>query len=51
MGNECGLVSSDVQQSYGVSFLASIERTLPFRADLGFSRDGFQLTAGMGLAF
>ncbi len=45
------LFDARVQHSYGVSVLAGIERLLPFRADLGFSRDGLHFTAGLGLSF
>jgi outer membrane protein assembly factor BamA len=45
------LFDARLHHSYGVSFIASIERAFPFRADLGFSKDGMRLTAGLGLSF
>ncbi len=45
------LFHARVQHSYGVSLIASLERAFPFRADLGFSKDGMRFTAGLGLSF
>ena len=56
---ELGAVAGDgtrffhekVRQSYGVSLRGTIERAALFRADLGFSEEGFNFAAGFGLAF
>jgi hypothetical protein len=40
-----------VRQSYGVSARVMIERAALFRADLGFSEEGLNFSAGFGLAF
>ncbi len=38
-------------QSYGVSGRVTIERAALFRADFGFSDEGFNFSAGFGLSF
>jgi hypothetical protein len=38
-------------QSYGVSARITVERAAIFRADFGFSHDGFNFSAGFGLSF
>jgi len=45
------LFHSGVLQSYGVSARATIERAALFRADFGFSTEGFNFSAGFGLSF
>ena len=45
------LFRSPVRSSYGVGIRASLERTAPFRVDVGFSEDGVNVSAGFGLAF
>ena len=45
------LFHSQVQQSYGASVVFSVERAVPFRLNFGFSKDGFEFSAGAGLAF
>jgi hypothetical protein len=40
-----------VRQSYGVSTRFTVERTALFRADFGFSSEGFNFSAGFGLPF
>ena len=45
------LFSEAVRQSYGVSARATVERAALFRADFGFSEEGFNFSAGFGLAF
>lgn len=45
------LFSEPVRQSYGVSARATMERAALFRADFGFSDEGFIFSAGFGLAF
>jgi len=46
-----GLFHARVRQSYGVSARATVERAALFRADFGFSEEGFNFSAGFGLAF
>jgi len=56
---ELGTVGSDVPElfrnevklSYGVGLRALLERAAPFRIDLGFSEDGYNLTARFGYSF
>lgn len=50
-GNGFGLFHERVRQSYGVSARATIERAALFRADFGFSEEGFNFSAGFGLSF
>lgn len=38
-------------QSYGVSGRLTVERAAIFRADFGFSQEGFNFSAGFGLSF
>lgn len=45
------LFQSGVLQSYGVSGRLTVERAALFRADFGFSDEGFNFSAGFGLAF
>lgn len=45
------LFHSGVLQSYGVSVRATVERAAIFRADFGFSDEGFNFSAGFGLPF
>jgi hypothetical protein len=40
-----------VRQSYGISARATVERAALFRADFGFSEEGFNFSAGFGLSF
>lgn len=40
-----------LRHSFGVGLLFTLERTAPFRIDLGFSEEGYQLTAGFGFSF
>lgn len=49
--NGFGLFHERVRQSYGVSARATVERTALFRADFGFSEEGFNFSAGFGLSF
>ena len=35
----------------GVGFRATLERSAPFRVDVGFSDEGAEVTAGFGLSF
>jgi hypothetical protein len=42
---------SRVRSSYGFGFRASLERSAPFRVDIGFSEDGVNVAAGFGLSF
>jgi len=46
-----GFFHERVRQSYGVSGRVTIERAAIFRADLGFSEEGLNFSAGFGLAF
>ena len=46
-----GIFHERVRQSYGVSARATVERAALFRADFGFSEEGFNFSAGFGLAF
>ncbi len=46
-----GFFHERVRQSYGVSARATVERAAIFRADFGFSEEGFNFSAGFGLAF
>jgi hypothetical protein len=46
-----GLFHSGILQSYGVSARATVERAALFRADFGFSDEGFNFSAGFGLPF
>jgi hypothetical protein len=46
-----GLFHERVRQSYGVSARATVERAALFRADFGFSEEGFNFSAGFGLSF
>ncbi len=45
------LFHESVIQSYGVSGRVTIERAALFRADFGFSDEGFNFSAGFGLSF
>src|SRR6266540_7310030 len=45
------LPAARVHTSYGIGLRFSLERTAVFRADVGFSREGFNVTAGFGLSF
>jgi hypothetical protein len=49
--NGFGLFHERVRQSYGISGRATIERAALFRADLGFSEEGLNFSAGFGLPF
>ncbi|MAG31404.1 MAG: hypothetical protein CL908_11020 [Deltaproteobacteria bacterium] len=49
--NGSGFFHERVRQSYGISGRATIERAALFRADLGFSEEGLNFSAGFGLAF
>ena len=56
---EIGSVAKDVPtffdervlQSYGMAFLVTLDRTAPFRVNLGWSEDGLNVSAGFGLDF
>ena len=50
-GDGFGLFHERVRQSYGVSARATLERAALFRADFGFSEEGFIFSAGFGLSF
>jgi hypothetical protein len=39
------------KHSGGIGFRATLERSAPFRVDVGFSKEGAQVTAGFGLSF
>jgi outer membrane protein assembly factor BamA len=45
------LPSARVHTSYGIGFRFSLERTAVFRADVGFSSEGYNVTVGFGLSF
>lgn len=45
------LPDARIHTSYGIGFRFSLERTAVFRADLGFSEDGVNVTVGFGLSF
>ena len=45
------LFGSHVRSSYGFGLRASLERAAPFRVDIGFSKDGVNVSAGFGLSF
>jgi hypothetical protein len=45
------LVHSRVRHSYGVGLRMSLERSAPFRVDVGFSEDGVNVSARFGLSF
>ncbi len=49
--NGLDFFSETVRQSYGVSARVTMERAALFRADFGFSDEGFNFSAGFGLAF
>ncbi|HXV35733.1 MAG TPA: BamA/TamA family outer membrane protein, partial [Myxococcota bacterium] len=45
------LFESRVWASAGVGFRITLERDAPFRVDIGFSKEGFEVSAGFGLSF
>lgn len=45
------LFDSTPRNSAGVGFRATLERSAPFRVDVGFSDEGAEVTAGFGLSF
>jgi hypothetical protein len=45
------LADATVHTSYGVGFRMMLERAALFRVDLGFSKDGSNLSIGFGLSF
>ena len=45
------LPSARIHTSHGVGVRFSLERTAVFRADVGFSREGANVTVGFGLSF
>lgn len=49
--NGSALFHESLIQSYGVSGRLTIERAALFRADFGFSEEGFNFSAGFGLSF
>ena len=49
--NGSALFHESLIQSYGVSGRLTVERAALFRADFGFSREGFNFSAGFGLSF
>jgi hypothetical protein len=50
-GEAADLFDVKVRHSYGVGLRFMLERTAPFRVDLGFSEDGYELSAGFGFTF
>ena len=49
--NESELFTSRVRHSVGVGLRVSLERSAPFRLDVGFSEDGVSVNARFGLSF
>jgi hypothetical protein len=49
--NAPALFHQSLIQSYGVSGRITVERAALFRADFGFSKEGFNFSAGFGLSF
>jgi len=49
--NGSALFHESLIQSYGVSARVTVERAALFRADFGFSDEGFNFSAGFGLSF
>lgn len=45
------LFQATPKHSAGIGFRATLERSAPFRVDLGFSKEGAEVTAGFGLSF
>ena len=45
------LFQSEVKLSYGIGLRALLERSAPFRVDLGFSEDGLNVSARFGYSF
>jgi hypothetical protein len=45
------LPDARIHTSYGVGVRFALERTAVFRADVGFSRVGVNVTVGFGLSF
>ena len=45
------IFSARVRTSFGVGLRLTLERTAPFRVDVGFSGEGTEVTAGFGLSF
>jgi hypothetical protein len=45
------LFSVKVRHSFGLGLRFTLERTAPFRFDLGFSEDGYEVSAGFGFTF
>jgi outer membrane protein assembly factor BamA len=45
------LFGARVHASVGVGMRLTLERTAPFRVDVGFSKDGIEVAAGFGLSF
>lgn len=45
------LLRSTPRNSIGIGFRATLERSAPFRVDVGFSNEGAEVTAGFGLSF
>jgi len=45
------LFQARVHASAGVGFRLTLERSAPFRVDVGFSSEGVEVTAGFGLSF
>ncbi len=43
--------AAKVRHSYGLGLRFTLERTAPFRVDLGFSEDGYEFSAGFGFTF
>ena len=50
-GSEWKLFKSRVRFSYGVGLRALLERSAPFRVDLGFSDEGYNISARFGYTF
>jgi len=49
--NESELFVTRIRQSYGVGLRVTLERSAPFRVDVGFSEDGVSVNARFGLSF
>jgi hypothetical protein len=49
--NGFDLFESEVKLSYGIGLRALLERAAPFRVDLGFSDEGYNISARFGYSF
>jgi hypothetical protein len=50
-GSGTRLFKVKVRHSFGMGLRFTLERTAPFRVDIGISEDGYELTAGFGFSF